>query len=92
MSEIHVLLEELVKSDDEFLEEQSLKVTRYIEELEVGIITEELCRSYIQDVRDLININNIRGEIKNKALAQKVIEELTKLLIKGIASAIKGAL
>jgi len=92
MSEIHVLLEELVKSDDEFLEEQSLKVTRYIEELEVGIITEELCRSYIQDVRDLININNIRGEIKNKALAQKIIEELTKLLIKGVASAIKGAL
>ena len=92
MSEIHVLLEELVKSDDEFLEEQSLKVTRYIEELELGIITEELCRSYIQDVRDLININNIRGEIKNKALAQKIIEELTKLLIKGVASAIKGAL
>jgi len=92
MSEIYSLLEELIESDDEFLEEQSLKVTRYIKELEVGIITEGLCRSYIQDVRDLMQINNIRGEIKNKALAQKIIEELTKLLIKGVASAIKGVL
>ena len=92
MAEIHDLLKEIVDSEDEFLREQSLKVTRYIEELEIGTIPEQLCRSYIQDVRDLIELDNIRGKIKNKALAQKAIEEITKLLMKGVASAIKGVL
>jgi hypothetical protein len=92
MAEIHDLLEELKESDDEYLQEQAANVEKYISEMEAGIIPEQLCRSYVQDVRDLIELNNLRDNIKNKAMAQKAVEILTKVLMKGIAAAIKGVL
>ena len=90
--ELYDFLKELQESDDEYLQFQATKIKKYISEFESNIIPENLCRSYIQDIKDLIELDNIRDRIKNKALAQKAIEELTKLFMKGIASAVKGVI
>ena len=88
MAEIHDLLKELAASDDSYLQEQAAKVEDYLIQLSQGRITEELCRSYVQDVRDLIELNRLRDKIKNKALAQKAAEVLTQILLQGIATLI----
>ena len=84
MSEMHVLLGSLVDSGDDLLEQQAMKIARYINESERGIITKELCRSYIQDVRDKMQLDIIFDKITDIETAQWAVDELTQLLIRGI--------
>jgi len=89
IGDFYNIIEELNDSEEDYLIEQADKVEGYIIQFEANMLPEQLCRSYIQDVRDLIELDNIRGKIKNKVLAQKAMDEITKLLMKGIAAAIK---
>jgi len=85
------ILEESKNSEDDQLQVQLTKVERYIYELSHGIITEQLCRSYIQDVRDAIQIGVLYEEIIDIDLAEMSLNELNKLLIAGVTSAVKEA-
>jgi hypothetical protein len=92
MIAIYDLIKELKESDDEYLQERGNDIERYINQFEEGRLPESLCRSYIQDVRDLIELDRLRDKVKNLALAQRAIEKLTELLMKGIAAGVKGVL
>jgi len=92
MAGIYELIDELKKSNDEYLQKRGKEIEKYINQFEENILHESLCRSYIQDIRDLIELDRLRDKVKNLALAQKAIEKLTSLLMKGIAAGVKGIL
>lgn len=82
--ELFNIIYELKITEDDILYEQSLKLDRYMYELSHNIIPWQLCRSYIQDVRDKIQLDIIFGKIIDKETAQWVVDALTQLLIGGI--------
>jgi len=89
MDELIMLLNELKNSDDKYLQNCGKNIEECIANFENGSIPEPLCRSYLQDIRDLIELDRLRYKIKNLALAQKIIDHISIMISNGIANFIK---
>lgn len=84
--EIQNLIDEMKNSDDDFVIEHGFMIERQLYQLANEEITEEEFRSYLQDSYDLILLSRYQLEVRNKALTQKIIEIVGKLIIKGSVS------
>jgi hypothetical protein len=83
-AELKGLIRDFRKDRSAFLARQGRKMQRCITQLAKGEITPAEFRSYIEDIRDLTEMEKVRMSVAGKARAQRLIEGITDLVINGL--------
>jgi hypothetical protein len=77
------------KQDSEaFLQRQAEKLELYLNQLAQGVITKEQFEGYVTDIKDLTNMRSLQMSVAGKASAQRLVQGITELVIKGLMAAI----
>jgi hypothetical protein len=87
-TELKGLIRDYRKDASGFLRRQGRKMQRYITQLARGEITPAEFRQYMEDIRDLTEMEKVRMSVAGKARAQRLVEGITELVINGLVKAI----
>lgn len=66
---------------NEFTKKQKVKLNRYILELATGEITAKQFQSNIDDIKTLIEMQILKMQIGEKAVAQRIVDGIQNLII-----------
>ena len=71
-----------------FVQRQGEKLELYLNQLADGAITKEQFEGYVTDIRDLTKMQSLKMSVAGKARAQRFVKGMTKLVIKGLMTAL----
>lgn len=75
----------LAKSDSQaFIKKQGEKLERYLNQLASGEITKEQFKGYVEDIRDLTEMEKLKMSVAAKASAQRLADGIASLVIDGL--------
>ena len=83
-AELKTLISQAKINQDEFIKKQGVKLERYLNQLASGKITEEQFQGYMEDIRDLTEMQSLKMRVGAKASAQRLIAEIEELIINGL--------
>jgi len=69
---------------NEFIKKQGAKLERYLAQLSAGKITMAKFKGYMEDIRDLTEIQSLKMRVAAKARAQRLAQGIEKLIINGL--------
>ena len=74
------------RPSDEVTRYLANKIETYLVQLAHEQITQEEFESYMIDLQDIIALHSLKEDVEQKALLQKTMEIVSKLLLKGAVS------
>jgi hypothetical protein len=69
---------------DEFIKKQGVKLERYLNQLASGKITPKQFKGYMEDVRDLTEMQALKMRVAAKASAQRLVAGIEDLILNGL--------
>ncbi len=82
------LIADAGKDKEEFIRKQSQKVQRYLEQLAAGEITKDQFVGYMEDIRDLTQMQALKLAVDAKARAQKLASGIEEMIINKLVALI----
>lgn len=86
--EIKNLLDFAQNDLEEFIKEQGKKIEKYLNQLADGKITKEQFKSYITDIKALVEMKKLQFAVAAKASAQRLVEGIADLLMNSLLALI----
>ena len=83
-TELKALISGAKTDSDEFIKKQGIKLERYLNQLASGKITEEQFQGYMEDIRDLTEMQSLKMRVSAKASAQRLVTGIEDLIINGL--------
>lgn len=84
--ELKVLVKATKNNSEGFIKKQGEKLERYLDQLATGEITKDQFKEYVEDIRDLTEIQKLKMSVAAKASAQRLADGITSLIIDGLLS------
>ena len=79
--ELLSLLVETKADSEEFIRDQAQKVEQYLDQLAKGEITKEQFCGYMQDIKDLIELQSLKMAVAAKTRAQKLATGIQSMIL-----------
>jgi hypothetical protein len=79
--ELGKLLTEAKADTDGFVRRQAEKTELYLNQLAAGRISEQQAQSYLQDIKDLTALQELKMSVAAKASAQRLVKGIEDLIL-----------
>ncbi len=82
--ELKKLIAFAVDDSEDFTKKQGQKLESYLIQLSAGDITKEQFKGYVEDIRDLMEMQMLKLSVAGKASAQRLFNGICNLVIDGL--------
>lgn len=84
--ELKALVKATKNDSEAFIKKQGEKLERYLDQLAASAITKAQFKEYVEDIRDLTELEKLKMSVAAKASAQRLADGITSLVIDGLLS------
>lgn len=84
--ELKALVKTTKNDSEAFIKKQGEKLERYLDQLATGAITKEQFKEYVEDIKNLTEMEKLKMSVAAKASAQRLADGIASLIIDGLLS------
>ena len=79
--ELIALVKDTKKDEEDFIKRQGEKLELYLSQLAAGKITKEQFEGYVQDIKDLTEMQALKMSVAAKTRAQRLAKNIQRIII-----------